>query len=40
LLKDTEMARCGRPATREARGNFTCTHASAPEVQNHQNLAA
>jgi hypothetical protein len=40
LLKDTEMVRCGRPPTREARGNFTCTHASAPEVQNHQNLAA
>jgi hypothetical protein len=23
LLKDTEMARCRRPPTREARGNFT-----------------
>ncbi len=40
LLEDTEMARCGGPTTREARGNFTCTHASATEIQNHQNLAA
>jgi len=40
LLEDTEMARCSGPTTREARGNFTCTHASATEIQNHQNLAA